>query len=242
MIRSSPPHRPRPPAESQSGPLGSSPPDPMRQPFARRDPRERSKRDEFGRGDRGEDGEGFGRPPAFAARLRAVLRETGGRQGDDGERPPADDRQVLAALQAAPIGVPVLASATAPGELDPAGSVPGTAALVARLAERLDAVLRAERAAGAGLPLRLEIPLDGVVEGLQSVSVEMTGADLTVTFTRSSGCAATALAAAARGLAERLQARFGGRTIRVLERATRYDAPAESPFETIGRLLGPGDA
>lgn len=238
MIRSGPPHRPRPLAEARSGAPRSDPEDPTRQPFARRDPRERSLRDELGRDDRGEDGEGFGRPPAFAARVRSVLREMGGDEG----RSSADELQVLAALAAAPIGVPASMAAAMPEGGDPADHATSMAACMVRLVERLEAVLHAERAGGAGLPLRLEIPLDGVVEGLSSVSVEMTGTDLSVTFTRAQDCEDAALAAAARGLAERLQARFGGRTIRVLERAARRDAPAENPFATLGRLLGPGDA
>ncbi|MBE7199354.1 MAG: hypothetical protein INR70_16355, partial [Parafilimonas terrae] len=146
------------------------------------------------------------------------------------------------ALAAAPVGVPAPLAATAPEVLDPIDHASAMAVRVARLGERLEAIVRAERAAGAGLPLRLEIPLDGVVEGLRSVSVEMTGTDLAVTFTRSPDCDGAALAAAARGLAARLQTRFAGRTIRVLERAARRDAPAENPFVTLGRLLGPEDA
>lgn len=241
MIRSGPPHRARPRAEPQPGASRSGPEDPKRHPFARRDSHARSMRDELGRDDRGEGGDGFERAPAFAARVRAVLRETGSGQDEDGERPPAEDVRVLAALAAAPVGVPGQ-TAAAPGGLDTADPASGTAALVARLGERLEAVLRAERAAGAGLPLRLEIPLDGMVEGLQSVAVEMTGTDLAVTFTRAPDRDGTALAAAACGLAERLQARFGGRTIRVLERAARQSGLAEKPFVTIGRLLGPADA
>lgn len=263
MIRTNQPPHPQATAEKPAGYPGDTRQDPRRDPFHPRDSRERALRDGLGRDGLGRDslgredrsgtGEGFGRSLAFGERMRDAMGDTGrdpgrdpgqGEEHRDGrERRREDEPRLLAAVEPEPVAALFGAAPPAPAvparEALPAG--PGTAELVARLSERLEAAIRAELSAGAGQTLSLRVPLDGLVPGLAAVTVALTPAGLDVTLVRAAGLAPADLADAARDLAHRLRGRFGGRGVRVLERTEAAEPPAGDALAAIGRLLGRAD-
>jgi hypothetical protein len=178
-----------------------------------------------------------GTPPhsqgAFEESLRRALGESGqqaerGRSGaqdrdTDDEATDVDPGQLHLLAQAErPSGFALMPPLAAP-----APTANEAAARVEALAVRIEQAARAEMALAPGQPIALRLDLGDMVPGLSALTMEMTADGIDVTLTRSTGPASEELVRAAQMLAERLQARFSRRIVRVL------DAPAP-PREPSG--------
>jgi len=162
---------------------------------------------------------------------------------DDGKTPAPDEARrdvVLAVAQWRGDGMPTptpqpVAVTAAAGDARPAAALdPAIADLVARIEQAFRADLSAEARLG---PASLHIDLGGAVEGLRAVTVTMTETSLDVTLSRGDGQPSEDLIRAAQALADRLQQRFGRRTVRVLD-AAGGDSAADAGATDSGGLSG----
>jgi hypothetical protein len=176
-----------------------------------------------------------GTPPhsqgAFEESLRRALGESG--QEAERDRAGARDRDTDdEATDVDPGQLRLLAQAERPSGFalmpQPAAPAPASgeaAARVEALAVRIEQAMRAEMALAPGQPIALRLDLGDMVPGLSSLTVAMTADGIDVTLTRSTGPASEELLRAAQMLAERLQACFARRQVRVLD-VRVLDAPA----------------
>jgi hypothetical protein len=153
-----------------------------------------------------------------SASARDTEQETGG-----GRNAKAEDAALrLIAVAHAPASFDPLNPAAAAAAAAPARSdAPArTEAIAERIATQVEQALKAELWTGAGRPVTLALPLDGMVDGLAGVTLTLSAGSLDIVLQRNGGVVSDDLIKAAQGLAERLQARFARRTVRVLDSVT----------------------
>lgn len=172
----------------------------------------------------------------------------------------AGDRVQTAAVEDAPERDRVLALvewAAPPSPFIPEPVVPPLAPLapniearVTDVVSRVEQAIRAELFQDAGRPvsIRIELPENG--DGVQSITIAMSATTLDVRLQRGDGRVTDDLLAAAQALAERLQARFSRRVVRVLDAgegaAARGNGAGGNPkvdlggdgFSALARMMG----
>ncbi|WAJ30521.1 hypothetical protein [Antarcticirhabdus aurantiaca] len=174
------------------------------------------------------------------------LRLAGARHGksETQNREPADEGAKLLAMAGG--GASALAGGfVAVSAPERAGATPAGA----RVAGIEDLALRVEKAAeasfaaaSAGEPLRIDFPVGGTGIGGLTLTITPDAIDL-VFLCDEAGMGA--LAAAAQSLADRLHARWPGRTVRIHEKidvAAADDRAAGDGLSEISQLFGRGDA
>lgn len=117
------------------------------------------------------------------------------------------------------------------------GDVSGRTAEITRLAERIERSVDGEMAGGlrSGVSLRLDIQDAG--GGPRSLTLTMTATSIDVVLSPPEGGLPDGYAVAAQALADRLQARFSRRIVRIHEAGAGDDAKASRGLDEISRLL-----
>lgn len=172
------------------------------------------------------------REDTFGEMMRLELRK----DAAAGEEAPPHLR-LLAVAGETPL--PLSGPQAAPSES--AGTQPARQDRLAAVADRIEQALKGERIPVAGdgsLSLRLSIPDPGGDIG--AVTLTMDAQTIEVVLTPA-GPGGDDILAAAQLLAERLQARFSGRTVRILE-APATPGPESGGMDAISRLLGRREA
>jgi hypothetical protein len=157
---------------------------------------------------------------------------------DDHSRTARDEAEadeslvVLAEIELAP----PLQNLFAPAPIDQAVSTgAGTEALVDAVMRRMEAALRTEAAPAGERSFRLALTLDGdAPHSLKTLEVAISPQSIEVVLTRMDAGISANLLEAAGALAARLQYRFPGRAIRILNRAAGQESAAESVDEATG--------
>lgn len=167
---------------------------------------------------------------AFAEKMRTALGD--GVQSAEAEDGPRG--RLLAVAGGIPLPWPVLGM---PAEAFTAAPTAGRAGWVGALVERIEQALQAQfsDALRSGVGLRLDLTGMG---GPGSVTITLAPQALDVVFAHGGGAPSAELAAIAQSLADRLQARFPDRVVRIREST---DGPEERPsggIEEVSRLLG----
>lgn len=140
-------------------------------------------------------------------------------------------------LAIAGVGVASLpANAVAPADQQ-VGLSPGVANQVDMLTHRIEQALRAEMRDGvpAGFSLRLDLPDAGSISG---VTITMSSDSIDIVFTRAGSETTAEYLLAAQALAERLQARFSRRIVRIHEVDGSPETKPSQGLDEISRLLG----
>lgn len=170
------------------------------------------------------------REEAFSEKMRLELQK----DAAAGEETPPHLLRLLAVAEALPL--PLSGPLAGPPEI--AGTQPARQDRIAAVADRIEQALKAGRvaAAGDGSPgLRLSIPDPG--GDISAVTLTMDAQTIEVVLTPAGPGSDNDILAAAQSLAERLQARFSRRTVRILE-APAAQGAEPGGMDEISRLLG----
>jgi hypothetical protein len=184
---------------------------------------------------------------SFAGKERQAVFEASVRRAagdDDGVAAKPREDKVLAVaeeprgLPQMPLAAPQLTTAVA----DPAG--PTLVDRAGDVAVRVEQAIRAELSHGLGGPISLKLPIGDLFPGIDAVTITMSADALDIGIQRSGAEISDALLAAAQALADRLQARFSKRIVRVIDvagPAAAGDAPPADGLTEIARLLRRSD-
>lgn len=179
----------------------------------------------------GREGPGAGigddRENAFRDRMRHALGEVADGTGASED---AARTRLLAVAGGMPLpaGLPVAAAEGGAGRAEWAGV----------LVDRVEQALRAQPLDGARAGISLKLDLADPVHGVTGLTITMSAAGIDVVLTRAGAEATAAWLAAAQALADRLQARFPGRMVRVHEVEDGRPARAAHGLDEISRLFG----
>lgn len=169
----------------------------------------------------------------FLSKVRRALGENG--TDDDGD---GTDEQAsrLLAVAGEPAALRLIDGLPATAGLV-AGYASGRTAEVARLAERIEQSIKGEMAGNLRSGFRLRLDLQNAGDGPQSLTLTMTTNSIDVVLSSPEGGLSADYALAAQALADRLQARFSRRVVRIYEANAENELRASHGLDEISSLL-----